>query len=535
MDLEWQTQDYDLIIIGGGIHGTAIARDASLRGLKVILFEKEDYACGASSKSSKLVHGGLRYLEYGHLGLVSESLSERSILLRTLPHQVKPLPFIFPVYSNDKRPWWLIKLGLFLYDLLSPQDLPRHRSITSSEISLLFPGLITGDLEAGFLYYDAQMLDHRIVISNLTSARHAGCIAVNHTEVVEFFYENQQVRGVYYHSPIGEKRLCRGKLVVNATGAWSDQILQRDASSKEKAVTPTKGVHLVLPQVHPSHALVLSAPQDARIFFLLPWNGYSLLGTTDTSYYGDLNHPTVDHEDIDYLLKAINHYFPKRNFTQTSILSSFAGLRPLHFSKTKNATHRHRKTQLIHSPSGLLTLVGGKYTTYRQAAQQVVDLVTKRIQRRVWDCVTHQTSFLDEEDKGWLTASDEELVRLASPYDLTLCQMKHLLENYGSECWNILKIIENHPEESRQVCPHHPHVYAEIIHAIKNEQAVTLSDWFQRRTQIAFLPCQGKYCVLATADKFGEILHWSPDVKQREIKNFSKENDAAKSGDLVDS
>ena len=291
--------DYDVAIIGGGITGAAIARDASLRGLKVLLCEKGDFAQGASSKSSKLIHGGLRYLEQLDFALVKEALEERSILINTLPLHVKWLPFLLPVYNEHKRPYWLIRLGLTLYDLFSHRAAPPYKPQTREAILQRFPTLNPEGLKGGCLYYDAVMDDSRIVIENLRSAKQLGATILNYTTAAPFLSPEGQVQGVIYN---GQKAYA--KQVIDASGAWSAEF------QKEIALTPTKGVHLVIPQVHQECALTLEAPQDRRIFFLLPWNGSTLLGTTETVYRGSLDDVKVEQEDIAYLQEAYLHYFP---------------------------------------------------------------------------------------------------------------------------------------------------------------------------------------------------------------------------------
>lgn len=499
--------NYDLIVIGGGINGAAIAREASLRGLQTILFEKKDFACGASSKSSKLVHGGLRYLEQFNFRLVRESLKERSVLLKTLPHQVKLLPFIYPVYEKHRHPLWMVRLGLHIYDFLSPGDFPKHSHLSSSNILSLFPELEPSELVGGCLYYDAQMLDNRIVMSNLNSAKALGCTTLNYTPVTNLYYENDKAAGVYYRTADAKPKLCKGKTIVNATGAWSDAILKMDSSSGQNQVKPTKGVHLVLPQIHPTHALLLRAPQDGRVFFLLPWEGFSLLGTTDTPYHDNPDEPKVLDEDIEYLLTAFHHYFPKSNVDRSSILSSFAGLRPLVRDDNKASSSISRSSSIFRASSGLITLLGGKYTTYRSTATEVVDLVVKDLNLPAQK--SSGTDCIPFIDKHLLDKQSDNLVH-------------HLITHYGENYKLILANIQKHPNEGTQICPFHPHVYAEIRYVIENEQAQTLEDWFERRTHIAYLPCKGIHCAESVAKKFAEILSWDVSYTNLQICEFKK-------------
>ena len=516
-------KEYDIAIIGGGINGAAVARDASLRGLSTILFEKHDFACGTSSKSSKLIHGGLRYLEQFRFNLVRDSLHERSILLENAPHQVKLIPFVFPVYALDKRPLWMIKTGLYIYDLLSPKGNPKHENLNSEKISQLFPGINREGLKGGCLYYDAQMLDNRLVFSNILSAKKSGANILNYSEVTGLYKNEGKINGVYVlNSKDGSQCLYNAKAFINATGPWSNHMLAIDQPSPIYGVYPTKGVHLVIPQICPSHALTLAAPQDGRVFFLIPWNGYSLLGTTDTPFPFNPNQVSVTDEDIDYLLKAALHYFPGSGLGPDSVLASFAGLRPLVKNHAGNASQMNRKHNIHVSSSGLISILGGKFTTYRHMAEEVVDKAVEYLGKQVktTPCSTQHTPLFELTDRKWMVASEAELLSLALEYGISSSQLKHIITNYGSAFWEILSIIKKNPADAGQICKYHPHIFAEITYAITHEQANSLEDWFQRRTQIAFLPCRGLQCAEQTASKFKELLQWSDEKMRNEINSY---------------
>jgi glycerol-3-phosphate dehydrogenase len=495
---------YDLAIIGGGINGAAIARDAALRGLDVILFEKHDFAYGASSKSSKLAHGGLRYLEQFQFNLVRSSLKERALLLKNAPHQVKLIPFVFPVYAHHSHPLWMVRLGLKIYDYLTPPGNPSHFTLSRNDIAHLFPHMTQNQLKGGCLYFDAQMLDNRLVMSNLLSAQANGAHLHNYKEVVGLSKASGMIDGVILKDELAQTlQICKAKTVINVTGAWSNHFLKMEPSRASVEVYPTKGVHLVIPQVHPTHALALTAPQDQRIFFLIPWEGFSLLGTTDTPFQGPPEDVRVEKEDIDYLIKAFHVYFPGIELDERSIISSFAALRPLVNNHETTAYDMMRDHVLQQSPSGLITMLGGKFTTHRQMAEQAVNMALSS-QGQKKRCLTEDTPLFNANDLSWMTASEDQLVPLASKYRITTTQLLHLIRNYGSHVWKIFSIIKDSPEEAKQICPHHPHLFAELTYAIHNEYVRTPTDWTDRRTTIRYI-CKGMKCIDAIQTKFNQL------------------------------
>lgn len=481
MDLKAHEELYDLIVIGGGINGAAIARDAALRKLKVVLLEKNDFGSGASSNTSKLVHGGLRYLERFQFSLVRESLKERALLLKNAPHLVRPLPFLLPVYSEDPHSLWKINLGLFLYDCLAPnKDLPKHRRLSPAGILQQVSGLRDHGLQGGCSYYDAQMMDNRIVIENILSAEREGALVYNHRQVTGLIKEKNEIQGVaFLDSLTGEKGELQGKVIVNATGAWSTMIGEMEPNIEHCCLTPTKGVHLVIPKIVSDTALLLRAPQDGRVFFILPWDKFNLVGTTDTLYQGSPDQLVVDAGDRHYLLDALNAYFPGKQITESSIIASFVGLRPLVSPEvTRSPSDILREHVIQVSKGGLITILGGKYTTHRLIAEEVVDTVVikQKSQNAFLPCTTAIKLFPGASGRYSLEEVQEKLENAGLSDELTF----HLLNTYGTASLDILEIMLLNRDEAEPICECCPHVFAEVTYGFKNEHLKTIGDWFLR-------------------------------------------------------
>ena len=385
-------EPYDVVVIGGGINGAGIARDAALRGFRVALFEKDDFASGTSSRSSKLIHGGIRYLEQGHLPLVYESSRERRILLRIAPHLVRPIPFLFPVYGQG--PWGRIRLdlGLWLYDLLSLfQNIRPHRMLGRDETLRREPDLLADGLGGAAIYYDAQMDDARICLSNALEARSKGAEVRNYTRVTALIRDDDgRIRGVRIRDRIdGRENTVHARVVVNAAGPWVDEICRMDAPASSPSLRRTRGSHLILPALTRGHALVIRSRKDARVLFVIPWRGMSLVGTTDVDYDGDPGKIHCPPEDRDELLQEVRRFFPNRPIGRGDVIASFAGIRPLVSSGASAAVDISREERILESGSGLISITGGKFTTYRRIAEKVVDLIHRRLpERAAARCVT---------------------------------------------------------------------------------------------------------------------------------------------------
>lgn len=371
-------QHFDLIIIGGGINGAAVARDASLRGLSVCLLEKETLGHGTSSKSSKLAHGGLRYLEQFQFAMVKETLTERDLLFKNAPQYTNPLECLLPVYHHSNRPLWQIRIGLWLYSKLATQSkLPPYRMLSKDDVIAECPLLTPHQLSGGAIYFDGQLMDYELVVANAQDAIYHGAVIAEHTPVTDILKKQGTVSGVTV-SHQGQSLQLLSSRILNVSGPWGNEVATLDTLLTEPLVAPTKGVHLVVKALPIQQALTLQTPQDHRVFFIIPWKENTLIGTTDTPYFGHPDAVSVDEEDITYLLDACNAYFTSYRIKKSDIVEQFAGLRPLHYS-TKKASNRSRDFICTQSKSKLFHMIGGKYTSYRHMAEVALDTILKQV------------------------------------------------------------------------------------------------------------------------------------------------------------
>lgn len=481
---------FDILIIGGGISGAGIARDAALRGFKVCLLEKKDFASGTSGKSSKLIHGGLRYLEHGHFSLVGEALRERSYLLKIAPHLVRPLPFLLPIYRSSERHPFRIKVGLSLYDRLAgPQNIHPHEKLSFHDLLQEVPGLKVPGLQMAFRYYDAQMNDARLTLENILSATRLGARCLNYVKVTQLLEQDSKISGVIAHDLASNEKIeIHSKLVINATGPWLDQLLGNHESKTSRRLRLTKGIHLVLPRLHEKNALLLFTQKDGRVFFCLPWGPNSLVGTTETDYHGTPDDVRATREDVQYLISEIQRFFPTRSLTPQDVIATFAGLRPLiqQDGRTMNATSR--KYSIEETRPQLFSILGGKFTTYRSLAEEVVTKAAKAL---------HML-----EDKPCQTANlalpgAESLLgpeAFAEENSIGIETAHHLIQHYGARAIEVARYLKELGLKAR-LCPSHPHIQAEVLFAFTHEMAVTLEDFMTRRTFIRYSHCRGLDCL----------------------------------------
>jgi len=495
--------------VGGGITGAGVARDAALRGLRVALVEKHDYASGTSSRSSRLVHGGVRYLEHGQIGLVFESSRERRTLQRIAPHLVRPLAFTWPVYRGARVPRWKLGAGLTLYDVLSLFRNRRHERLDLADVHRREPALRTESLVGGALYWDAATDDVRLTLATVLSAQHAGAVTLNHSQVTELLRDGARVAGAVVQGTLdGASVNVRARVVVNATGPWSDTIERLADSNAGPAVHGSKGVHVSVPRVRVGNvaAVTLTAPQDGRVMFVLPSGAHAIIGTTDTY---DATSPDDVHAsagDVRYLLDAANHYFPEANLRESDVVATWAGIRPLAAPGATGApSSASREHSIVESAPGLVRVTGGKLTTYRAMAAQVVDTVERALGHTLSPCRTATLPLAG----GDMRDPDEEIARAINAIGDEVIA-RRLVSAYGTAWHGVWSLTEADPALAGFLQPGFPYVYAELLHAITHEQAATLGDLLIRRTPIAFeTRDHGRSTARHIAPVVGRWMRWS--------------------------
>jgi glycerol-3-phosphate dehydrogenase len=470
---------FDLLILGGGITGAGVALDAALRGLRIALIDKGDFASGTSSVSSKLVHGGLRYLEHGDFRLVYEALHERGRLLRNAPHLVHPLRFVLPFYRQSRMPSWKGRIGLFLYDLLAGREnIGRSQSLALHRLPEEFPALRSSDLMSAATYYDAQMDDARVCIEVLKSAANEGAVLANYVEAIAF--ESSGVRALDRVN--GAKFTIRARQVLNATGPWVDQICRLAGETGGPHLKPTKGVHLVAPDRGLSAAFLLLHPADGRVFFVIPWLGKTLIGTTDTLDSAGPDAVAVTREDIEYLLEGHNHYFSPPH-AEPDILGQFAGLRPLLRSNSEDPASMTRDFHLITSRSGLLSVAGGKYTTYRHIAEVVTDEIARRLGNRR-PCRTRDYHLDGTPREPWPEFEVSTTASLQTNYSFDSRTARHLLHRYGRRAFDVAEYAVRDPNLAKPIAPGEPDIQAELAYQRDHEMVIYPNDSLLRRTRL---------------------------------------------------
>lgn len=481
---------YDLIIVGGGIHGAGIARDAALRGMRVALFERQDFASGTSSASSKLAHGGLRYLEQFRFGLVRESLRERATLRRIAPHLVRPLPFLAPITQGAARGRWWMQAGLTLYDLLAWRGgMPRHRWIGAAKAKEIEPALSTRGLQGAFRFWDAQVDDARLVLENVVDAARHGALVRNGMQVTGLIVESRRVCGVrLLDLGSGATSEAHAAMVVNAAGPWYGDISSAQQLARPVRPRLSRGTHIVLPPLTRGHALLLSARQDGRVLFVLPFKGNSLVGTTDVDHEGAVDAAEPTEAEIAYLLREIREQLEGPTPGREDVLFAFAGLRALRPGGERDPGQVGRDAELIEDAPGLLGVLGGKYTAYRAVAERVVDSVQRRIGHRTGRCRTAELPLPggDAPAMNDYFAVAEDL--LTKKYEhLEVGVLRALLGSYGARHLDILRILDDDPHAAARIEPEHPFIQAEVEYALRHEWARNVDDLVRRRTYRCYL------------------------------------------------
>jgi glycerol-3-phosphate dehydrogenase len=509
-------QRFDVLIIGGGIVGAGLARDAAMRGLQVALIEQGDFASGTSSKTSRLIHGGLRYLEHGHLRLVFESLRERTILRTIAPSFVHPLSLLLPIYEGDVRPAWKINLGLWLYDLLAcGRNIRPHRMASARRAAALEQGLRVDGLRAAGLYADCQMDDARVCLANILQAVSLGAICCNYVRLRTLLKARQHVCGGEAEDVVTGRSLeIQAQVVVNATGPWADRIRRLSHANAPQRLAPSKGIHLIVPRIA-QEALFVQGRVDGRMLFLLPLGDYSLVGTTDTALGESPDALSANANEVGYLLEEVNRVLPGSHLDEDDIIATYAGARPL-LASSRTSTNASREHHIEIDRWGLVSVMGGKFTTYRLMAQQAVDLLVRRNRWKTDRCLTDQVSLLETIHPVSLDHW-KEITRTIDP-DL----LARLLTRYGAGTFPILRLLSHERTLARPICPHHESIQAELVHAFQEELACTVTDVLARRTRIAWSSCQGLDALSTVTGLFQRYGGASSVQMEQQVEDYHK-------------
>jgi glycerol-3-phosphate dehydrogenase len=519
-----QEHAFDVVVVGGGITGAGVALDAASRGYSVALVERDDFGKGTSSRSSKMVHGGLRYLQNFDLGLVREALLERQLLVQLAPHLVYPTPFLVPALGEDRRSR-MLGIGLNMYDVMATSRIgrgrsqrnehstepdywspERHRTISSEEAIELIPALEPLDPSSAYLFYDCQTDDVRLVLTVLGEAERFGAVILNGAEVTDVLDDGGRAAGVVFtEAESGARIELRAENVVNATGVWADRIRPGELLSEEEIprIRPSRGTHVTVStdQLDIGKAACIVPAGGERTIFALPWYGRVLVGTTDNDYEGDIDRIPPSDDDIGYLLEALNGYFGT-DLGPGDLTGAYAGVRPLISSgDPKKSVDISRRAELYETSSGMLTITGGKLTTFRRMAAQVVDRITQRDGRDA-ECRT------DDIPLGMAARQDD----LETSVEVPEGAAEQLAFRYGHASREVLDLCEQRSELARPIVPGHPDLLAEVVIAARREQARSVGDVLLRRTRLGLVAApelRERDATLAVARLLGEELGWS--------------------------
>ncbi len=478
-----EQEEFDLLVIGGGATGCGIALDAAARGLKTAQVEKGDFASGTSSKSTKLIHGGLRYLKQLDIGLVRETGTERAIVHRLAPHLVLPEKMLMPLIEGGTYGKWSTSFGLMVYDMLAQVEKEDRRKMLSKEEALeLEPLLHAEGLKGGGYYAEYRTDDARLTIELIKTAAHFGALAINYCPAVEFLYEEEKVVGVMAEDYLaGDRFAIRAKKVVSAAGPWVDRLRNKDGSLSGKRLHLTKGVHIVFPhEKFPLQQTTYFDAPDGRMIFAIPRGRVTYVGTTDTTYSGDLDRVVATKDDAKYLINVVHHAFPKVKLEINDILSNWAGLRPLIHEDGKSPSELSRKDEIFVSPQGLISIAGGKLTGYRKMAQRIVDLVFKQLDRTVEPCTTNQIPLVRDPlaNAQAVAAYIEELIPRVKALHLVDYHAWYLATNYGRQAEIILDKMQGFDDADPEVALGR----AEAWFGVHHEMVASAEDLLVRRT-----------------------------------------------------
>jgi glycerol-3-phosphate dehydrogenase len=509
---------FDLLVIGGGAYGAWTALDAALRGLKVALVDKGDWAGGTSMASTKLIHGGLRYLEQLRLDLVRASLEERKVLTAIAPHRVLPLRFFIPTYENNRVGPIKLKTGLWLYDLMAGknQPVPAHGHLGRDEAASRYPFLDSATLSGGFVYGDCQTDDFRMVLDVVGGASQAGAAAVNYAQAMGLLSQGRRVVGAAVQDLLtGASVEIKASVVVNAAGPWVPLVDNIHILSSH--IRYSKGVHLVMPPLPTKDALLLMTGHDNRIFFVVPWYGKSLVGTTDNEYAGHPDQVRVEPRDVDYLLSEADAHLRGAGWDRNAILGAFAGLRTLQNEPGKALSQVTREWMLVEPRPGLLASIGGKFTTARLDAAKMVSRVLALLNRpsdAAPPTVGYSFPSTPRADfKTWRKQWISQAMAAGLTYDMAV----FLMLRFGSTASRVLDLIEQDPDLGQRIAPDLPFCRAEVIHCARNEMAVHLEDLVRRRIPLTILSRPDQALAREIAGLAAPEMGWSTADVQAQV------------------
>ena len=515
---------YDVIVIGAGANGAGIARDAALRGLRVCLLEKEDICAGTSSWNGRCIHGGLRYLEHMDVLLVRESLRERERLFRHAPHLVKPVPFFIPFYSKNKRPSWMIRMGMLAFDVLSyDKSVAHHRVLSRDKALARFPGMNTETLTGAAVYMDGQVeLSERLCVELAVAARADGAIIRTHARVDEAIVEDRKVRGVRYVDELtGIRHEVRAPVVLNVAGPWVDRVFT--GVDPKRLIGGTKGSHLIVDRFPgaPTDVIYYEFQIDQRLVLVIPWLNRLLIGTTDIRYEGNPDDVAADAGEVDYLLSETNRLIPGAGLTPDSVLYTFSGVRPLPYMPGK-AESALPRSHVIYDHKGkvdgLLSIVGGKLTTFRSLAEDAVDATYKKLGRKAPPCTTHQVPLPGGRVSDFAKFRDDFV-----PWSgLPTRSAERLANLYGARAVDVLELAGGSAELRAPIDEATGAIGAELLFAVEHEFAKTLIDVYMRRTMIGLEPGHGLDSVDRAAQILGDRLGWNADDQAEQTEAYRR-------------
>ena len=524
-----QETEYDIFVIGAGITGAGVAREAAMRGLRVAIADMQDFAGGTSSRSSKLGHGGIRYLSHGDIDLVKEALHERNWMRVHIPHIIRPIPFLFVELEGGKYKKRDIKGAAKLYDFLSDNDsefknYKPFQMLSPEEIFKIEPHYIKNGVLGGAVYYDTNLDDARLTLETIKEAVIRGADAVNYCKVISYFKDNGKIIGVNCMDLENNYSFrVKAKLVINATGVWTDNLLESYPDEIPKPlIRPTKGVHLQYRRKHikNNNAAIVFSKKDGRAFFVLPRDeDFTIIGTTDTDYKGELVNPYCSKEDADYLIESTNYYFPNAQISYENILSTYAGIRPLVMQKGKSESDISRKHIIIFSDDGLLTITGGKLTEWRAMAEDLFNHILEKNyfpKARKPKDFSKQPFIISFNKSEWVKKLKQSGINIESEV------ADHIYQQYGKGAIKILELIKGDHLLGDRILKDNNFIKAEIVYTLRYEMTLHLIDVFCRRTEMALWINHKEVSKAAhiVADLMQKEYLWDDEIKLKEISQY---------------